>query len=241
MRPLIHVNRRTVLKPIIIGSGHGDVWNGEYTTDKTVGGKQSPLWKSGKKVYEGQSVKDLAYGIVCELRKMDVPAVLLNPEIEDIPLLLRSKRENDYYNFFKGKSIYIELHHNAQPTEDAPYTDNYGFGGWTHSHITKAARGTEIWTSPGETKADPIAKYIMDSISKNKLKDIVFGPLRGYSKTKADKEAYFHMLTKTLSPAMIFEWLFMTSEDDCNRISSNYHREKFIQIMSEILFNISTL
>lgn len=240
MRPLIHIKKRAILKPIIVSAGHGDVWDGIYTTDHTVGGKQSPEWKNNIKIYEGQSVKDLAYGIVTRLRDMDVPAVLLNPEIEDVPLRVKSNRENDYYKFFEGKSVGIEFHHNAQPEENSDYTDNYGFYGFKHGNI-KAARGTEIWTSPGPTKADPLAQFVMDGINESKLKEVVFGKLRGYSKVKADKEAYFHMLTETKSPFMIFEWLFMTSEDDCKIISSNYHRQKFMDIMAGILFEISTL
>lgn len=240
MRPLIHIKRRSTLKPIIISAGHGDVWNNVYTTDNTTGGKQSPEWPNGKKIYEGSSVKDLAYRIICGLRERDVPAVLLNPEIEDVPLGIKSKREHSYYNFFEGKCVGIELHHNAQPVDDAPYTDNYGHSGYLHGQYPQA-QGSEIWTSPGETKADPLARFIMDYIANYKHTELVFGPLRGYSKANADKEAYFHMLTKTKSPFMIFEWLFMTSEDDCKKISSKFHREKFVEVMTEVLFRILTL
>ncbi len=165
MRPLIPISKRARLKPIIVSAGHGDVWNGEYTTDNTTGGKQSPEWRSGIKIYEGQSVKDLAYRIVCGLREYDVPALLLNPEIEDISLRTKSDRENSYYDFFNGECVGIELHHNAQPTNNAPYSDNYGYSGYCHGDKGQA-QGSEIWTSPGETLADPFAKLIMDRIQK---------------------------------------------------------------------------
>lgn len=235
MRPFFHIKKRATLKPIIISAGHGDVWDNKYTTD----GKQSPEWANGNKIYEGSSVKDLAYEIVCGLRERDVPTVLLNPEIEDVSLKTKSNREHHYYDFFNKQCVGIEFHHNAQQVKNAPYTDNEGYSGFPS--YSSAAQGTEIWTSPGETKADSLASFIMDYIYNYKHRDLIFGPLRGYSKINADKEAYFHMLTQTRSPFMIFEWLFMTSEDDCKKIASRFHREKFIEVMTEVLFRISTL
>lgn len=229
MRNLEHVNQRDYLSKVpvvIVSAGHGDVLFDKYTTN----GKQSPEWPDGTKIYEGQSVKDSAYRLVENLRAIDIPAQILNPELYDVDLHIKSSRENDLYDRYGGKTLGIELHHNAQPTEDADYTDKEGIKGFTKG----GASGTEIWTSPGETPADPFAGYIIDRISKSEY-EMYFGDYRYHNKIKneKDKEAYFHMLTRTKSSMLIFEWMFMTSYYDCQVIKSM--RDKAMIILAHAI------
>lgn len=228
MRPVNHVRERELKnKPVIIVSaGHGDVLFGEYTTK----GKQSPEWPNGTKIYEGQSVKDLAYGLVEELRALDWPAMILNPEIHDVDLHIKSSRENTLFRMYNENTYLIELHHNAEPTEDGDYKDKEGIKGFKQG----GASGTEIWTSPGETMADPWVDLIFQYIEEYPE---LFGNFRHHSKMKneKDKEAYFHMLTRTNSPAAIFEWLFMTTYKDCIKIASSDVRANMVSILADAI------
>lgn len=236
MRKLKHINNRNLkeLPVVLISAGHGDVLFGEYTTK----GKQSPEWPNGVKIYEGSSVKDLAYNLVKEIRALDWPAMILNPELHDLDLHIKSARENSFYRQYNEKTYLLELHHNAEPTEDADYEDDYGLKGFGR---LPGASGTEIWTSPGETKADPFVDGIFEYIEKHPE---FFGKFRHHTKMKnrKDKEAYFHMLTQTSSPAAIFEWLFMTSYRDCCMISSSIIRNEMTRVLARaIVFSISKL
>jgi N-acetylmuramoyl-L-alanine amidase len=228
MRPLNHVgDRSTKNKPVIlVSAGHGDVLFGKYTTK----GKQSPEWENGIKIYEGQSVKDLAYNLVQKLRQLDWPAMILNPEIHDVDLHIKSSRENTFYHIYNDNTYLIELHHNAQSAEGADYTDKDGIRGFKQG----GASGTEIWTSPGETSADPWVDFIFEYIE---VYPFLFGDFRYHKKTKneKDKEAYFHMLTRTKSPAAIFEWLFMTTYTDCLKISSCDVRDQMVKILADAI------
>ena len=234
-----HLKDRKEYKTIILSGGHSDVGNNIYYTDLKKGGKQSPLWRTGVKIYEGESVRDLCYEIVCKLRKLEVPAILLVGEQEDISLKERALRENRIYDMANKNTFYFELHHNGQPVDNAPYKDSDGYKGWDSRNAYRAATGTEIWTSKGLTKADKYAQFIMDNISVSPLCDDIFGTLRGYSKDKADREAQLYMLKNTKSPAVIFEWLFQTNELDCVKISNNWHRDRFVDIIVSILEKIS--
>jgi N-acetylmuramoyl-L-alanine amidase len=74
-----------------------------------------------------------------------------------------------------------------------------------------AARGFEVWTSPGQTKADPIATAIYGELSCllhgiPGRKDMTDGD--------PDKEARFYLLTKTQMPAVLAESLFLSNPED---------------------------
>lgn len=70
------------------------------------------------------------------------------------------------------------------------------------------ADGIEVWTSPGVTGADPLAREIFVAMER-------FFPCRRFRADWADgdpdKEATFYVLTKTRAPAVLVEMGFISS------------------------------
>jgi N-acetylmuramoyl-L-alanine amidase len=70
------------------------------------------------------------------------------------------------------------------------------------------AHGWEVWTSPGDTKADPIATRIYKS-GKRTFPSITGRP--DLSDGDPDKEARFKVLTGTTAAAVLVETAFITN------------------------------
>ena len=121
-------------KLIIISSGHGGIDRGVYTTP----GKRYYGAHHGVdiRIAEGAWNKYIAAGVVAKLHLMGIPAHNLNPENEDIPIWRKVVRVNNLARKFN--CFLLEIHHN-----------------WSdHPHVW----GTELFTSTGDTKADPLAE-----------------------------------------------------------------------------------
>ena len=72
------------------------------------------------------------------------------------------------------------------------------------------AEGFEVWTSPGETRADALATAIYDM-----LDSVLALPGRtDYDDGDPDKEARFYVLRKTTAPAVLIEFGFLTNRAD---------------------------
>lgn len=217
----IHTSVKTPCKILVcIESGHSGIDHNQYLTY----GKQSPQWSDGLKIYEGYSCKLLAYDLCSSLLASDIEAVIINPAATDMPLLERTSMVN---NLFKldNRVIFISLHHNAQPTDHADYTDRYGVKGY----LTGGATGIEIYTSPNQTRSDQIATLIYDSL-KTALPNIQYRT--DFSDGDPDKEANFYVLTKTNCPAILIEFMFMTTYSDCLVIASEHSRTNYIKAIT---------
>jgi N-acetylmuramoyl-L-alanine amidase len=197
---------------INIDPGHGPIFNGEYLTP----GKHSPKWQDSTKLYEGHSIRDIAYRLYVELLNLQLDAEIIAPELEDVSLRERVIRNNARY--YKDKrTIYLSCHHNAQANNGtADYIDNEGYHGWT-STSTGGASHIIVFTSVGYTKSDIIADYIA-----KELKLLFDIPV--YT-----REANFYVLKYTHSPAVLLEFGFMTTYDPDYLIMTNpVQRQKFI-------------
>ena len=214
----VHANERNrSYIDVYIITGHGSFIDNIYQTQ----GKQSPQWLDGLKIYEGYSCKMLGYELVDELLKNDIDAALVNPKAYDIDLVERVNMINEALHFNR-RIIVISLHHNAQPTDKADYTDKYGQKGYYNCGAT----GVEIYTTPDKTKSDTIATLIFNSMKKEL-------PQLNYrtdnSDGDPDKEAWFYELRKTGCPAVLIEFLFMTTYSDCLLIANDTIREKYVK------------
>lgn len=172
-------------------------------------GKRSPVWEDGSQLMEYEFNRAIVKGVSEILRKKLPPehkVFVLVPEISDISLYDRVHRANA----IKGDNLFISVHANA--------------GGGT---------GWEIFTSPGETKADLMAtvfgetaqKYICD---KFKLRS-------DFGDGDVDKEENFYVLRNTKCPAVLTENLFMDNEADCRFIMSQEGREVIIALHVEAI------
>lgn len=163
-------------------------------------GKRSPLWKDGRQLFEWEFNRDMVRRIILRCNHAGIRAVKLVPETFDVSLEERCKRANLWYDRCNGNCIVVSIHANA--------------GGGT---------GFEVYTSPGQTKADPIATKLTEQLQQDfpeiKIrKDMADGD--------PDKEAGFYILKHTKAPAILAENLFMDNEADCQLLMDEDFRDK---------------
>ena len=87
------------------------------------------------------------------------------------------------------------------------------------------ARGYEVYTSKGQTKADICADYIMKCLSK------AFPDFKARIDTTDgdyDKEENFYLLTGTNFPAVYIEWLFMDNKIDLEYLTNDNCNQLFV-------------
>lgn len=168
----------------LIDNGHGGVKNGEYQTK----GKRSPQWFDDSILYEGEFNRGITARLTEFLSAAGIRYTLICPEQDDISLSERVRRANDIYKEDRT-AVLVSVHANA--------------GG---------GRGSEIFTSPGETRSDAIATVFFNEMAKifpsEKMR-------KDYSDGDPDKEAEFYILTRTNCPAILTENFFMDNEKEC--------------------------
>jgi N-acetylmuramoyl-L-alanine amidase len=77
--------------------------------------------------------------------------------------------------------------------------------------VNRQARGMEVWTSPGDTAADPLATDIGEAMRKA----LVGVPLRpDWSDQDLDREGRFYVLTMTSCPAVLVECGFISNDEE---------------------------
>ena len=163
-------------------------------------GKRSPVLKDGRQLFEWEFNRDIVRRIILKCDHAGIRAVKLVPETFDVSLEERCKRANLWYDRCNGNCIVVSIHANA--------------GGGT---------GFEVYTSPGQTKADPIATKLIEQLQRDfpeiKIrKDMADGD--------PDKEAGFYILKHTKAPAILAENLFMDNEADCQLLMAEDFRDK---------------
>jgi len=190
---------------ILLDNGHGGMVDGKYSTcpDWTDNPK---TWHKmhvheGVPLYEGVFNRDVVDEIAAELWKRDIKYVLINPESKDISLKERVKRANDFYKDNKN-CIFVSIHGNAFNT---------------------SAKGFEIFTSKGDTPADPIAESISIEMSKAFPSRVMRWDL---SDGDRDKEANFYVLKHTDMPAILSENFFFDNPSDAKLMMSERGIEK---------------
>ena len=174
-------------------------------------GKRSPIWKDGKQLFEWEFNRDIATRIAHKLGSAGVRNRLLVTEKEDIQLSERCRRVNNICRMHgKDNCILISIHANA--------------GGGT---------GFEVFTSPGNTKADEYATIMLDTLKYSFPKEKI---RTDYSDGDADKEARFYILQKTNCPALLTENLFMDNETDCRKLMDDDFREQIAEAHVRAIF-----
>lgn len=169
---------------------------------KETAGKRSPVWGDGAQLFEWEFNRDIVRRIAKKLEADGVPYRVLVPEETDIPLVERVKRANEISKENNGKVYVLSIHANA--------------GGGT---------GWEVYTSPGETKADAIATVFAEEAQRVFVPDgwrVRFD----YADGDPDKEEAFYILKHTSCPAILTENFFMDTEKDCRFIMSDDGREQ---------------
>lgn len=164
-------------------------------------------WGDDGIIYEGEFNRAIVNGVIEQLTKLNIAYVNIAPEYWDVRLETRVKRANKYP---ANECFYMSIHSNA--------------GG---------GHGSEVFTSPGDTKSDKIATIFGEEFQ-NAFPD---RRLRtDFSDGDLDKERRFYVLTRTKMPAILTENFFMDNKEEFQDILMNKNgREKIID------YHVSTI
>lgn len=190
-----------VMKRVLIDNGHG----------VNTPGKRSP----DGLLREYEFNRTIAVGILEHLALRDIDAELVVPELEDISLIERCRRVNEASLIFGVENtILISLHANAAGNGSQ----------WMN------ATGWCAYTSPGETEADKIAKYLYRAarhyLPGHKIRC-------DHSDGDPDFEAPFYLLKHTYCPAVLTENLFMDAYPDYQFLMSNAGKRSIVNLHVE--------
>ena len=190
-----------VMKRVLIDNGHG----------VNTPGKRSP----DGLLREYEFNRTIAVGILEHLALRDIDAELVVPELEDISLIERCRRVNEASLIFGVENtILISIHANAAGNGSQ----------WMN------ATGWCAYTSPGETEADKIAKYLYRAarhyLPGHKIRC-------DHSDGDPDFEAPFYLLKHTYCPAVLTENLFMDAYPDYQFLMSNAGKHSIVNLHVE--------
>ena len=189
----------------IFDNGHGGIIDGVYQTP----GKRSPVWPDGSQLFEGEFNRSIVNRLVELCRSNNIDYVNLVDTQEDISLKERPKMANKLAKSSEKPCIYVSIHANGFSDESA--------NGW------------EVFTSPGETKSDSIARVLYEKAKKE------FQEYR----MRGVKEAKFTVLMDTSMPAILSENFFMTNSKECHEIlMSESGRDRVATIHFEMIQQI---
>lgn len=125
---------------------------------------------------------------------------------DDIPLSTRTNRANQRPDW-----IVLSLHSNAV--------------GYTNKGPSQSARGGVMYTSPGQTDADPIAQSIHNAFVRAFGSEPVHMRSGDTRDGDNDMEAKFWMVRKTKGPAVLGEMLFFVNIDDARYLMSSHGQD----------------
>jgi len=175
-------------------------------------GKRSPVWSDQPQLLEWEWTRDLVQYIIPKLTDLGFAHRILVPELRDICLTTRCERANRLMTT-RPHSILISIHGNAAGVE--------------------AAKGFEIFSSPGITESDKVAEAILDRAAETGLFKMRYDPTHPYK----NKEEKFKILTGTTGNAILIEAGFYTNHDECDFMMSIEGKNLIASIIAEGLNN----
>lgn len=163
------------------------LWDNGHGKDTP--GKRSPKWKDQPQLLEYKWTRELAKYCVVKAEEKGLFSKILVPEEYDVSLTERCKREHEEYRK-NNNTIFVSLHGNA-------------FG-------CNNVKGFEVFTSPGITDSDPVAREILLRCEKTGLFNMRYNNSHAY----LNKEARFKVLTGTKGKAVLVEAGFYTNKEE---------------------------
>ena len=188
------------MKLFILDNGHGGIVNRKYTTCPNYTNNPKTWHKMhihyGKPIYEGVFNREVVKAIADMCIEEAIDFHVLVPEDEDISLTERVRRVNEIVKEEDVECILVSIHGNA---------------------FNSIAMGFEVFTTKGDTPADPIAEVFAEEMeSKFPEKVMRWDLTDGYK----DKEANFKILRETSCPAILTENFFFDSPVDARVMMS---------------------
>lgn len=185
-----------------LDAGHGKATPGKRSPSTVTGKGYGSYTKEQLSVYEYEYNRLLVKNVDAKLKRLGFKTYIVTPEVEgDIGLTMRANRSNTMAKSHpECKHIFISAHLNAIGDGKTWYTGGNG-SYWS------------AWTSKGKTGGDNLAECFYDAAQEILPK---FGKKIKTDLTDGDRdcEDNFTVLTKTNSPAVLVESLFMTNVDD---------------------------
>ena len=185
-----------------LDAGHGKATPGKRSPSTVTGKGYGSYTKEQLSVYEYEYNRILVKAVDEKLKRLGFKTFIVTPEVEgDIGLSMRANRSNNMARQHpECKHVFLSAHLNAIGDGKTWYTGGNG-SYWS------------AWTSKGQTSGDKLADCLYDAAQEilpkynKKIKtDLTDGD--------RDCEDNFTVLTKTNSPAVLVESLFMTNVDD---------------------------
>lgn len=194
----------------IIEAGHGMFDALGY--ECLAGGKMY-THPDGQVIHEGNINRIMAHKLIWELYKKNVPFVVSDVTKEDPSLIKRVNKVNKLWEATNKQTYLLSIHNNA------------GQG-----------KGSEIWTSVGQTKSDLIADEILKDLQKT-FSDVT-KVRTDRSDGDLDKEKNYTMVAKTNCPAMILEGAFFDRKHDVDWVMDEHLLHRYILIIATTLQRI---
>ncbi|MCB0569327.1 MAG: N-acetylmuramoyl-L-alanine amidase [Phaeodactylibacter sp.] len=201
---------------VFLDAGHGGLdKNGKYVTAPSKQFEHSRgEFHNGRWFYEGVWNRKLTNRVAAKLGALGISHIVISHEYVDLPLAYRTDLANWYYRNYK-KGLFISNHANAS-----------GSG---------AARGFEVYTTPGKTASDDVAEFHW-----NNVKDLMEDRISYRSDTSDsdhDKEANFYVLSRTVMPAILVEHLFFDNYEDACLLMDDEIVERFAEAQVRTVIN----
>ena len=149
--------------------------------------------------FEGVFNRDVANLLESKLIAEGFNVIKLYDNIVDVTLNARIRKANNYKNY--DDAILVSIHGNAG---------------------LKGANGWEVFTCPGQTKADNLATYIYNEVKDTNL----FRMRPDITDGDEDKEEHFYMLIKSNVPAVLTENGFFTDRNDATKMFNKDNQDK---------------
>lgn len=193
----------------IIDAGHGGVRNGIYATapNKQYTHKRGEF-HLGSTFCEGVVNREIAARLEAKLTALRIPYITLYDKFADIPLRDRIRKAN-LWTARAERVCGVSIHANASPTH--------------------TARGSEVFTSPGQTLSDTLAtlyyNYLQEFLPAKYATN--FTMRTDFTDRDPDKEARLYVLTQSISPFMLIETLFFDQYDDARLLMEHEVQDLF--------------
>ena len=201
-----------------LDNGHGKATPGKRSPSATTGKGYGPYTKDQLSLYEYEYNRLIVKLVDEKLRQLGFKTFIVTPEVEgDIGLSTRALRSNNMVGKNPSlKHIFISAHVNAIGDGKTWYTGGNGSYWCTY-------------TSKGQTGGDKLADCFYDAAEE------VLKPFKKKIKTDLsdgdrDVEENFTVITKTTSPAVLVESLFMTNVDDVLFLKSDVGTKAIVDI-----------
>lgn len=214
---------------IFLDAGHGGLdAKGHYTTapNKMWNHRDKDTFHKNGVIYEGLLNRSIVKMIETKLTELRIPFMRVYDNSVDLPLAQRVRLANTYAKVHKSEQhIFISVHNNAS--------------------MSQTARGSEVFTSPGQTKSDIwAAKYmqnLLDLIGIHGLSGVIIPRMDKFTDGDEDKEANFYVLTQTSMPAFLIECLFFDNLMDAQLIFNPLIQSIFAQAVVETIIEMYKL